>query len=982
MNSTISRRCANFVYPVLFVVSFLAVIPVHELFAQTASDTNEVKNVLIIYDDVSYDDGITSQKVIDNFSQIIDSHWYTETTYRTFDVVTADELQQADVVFVANALGVFIAQPIIDELRKNTQRPTVWFGQDALRGAELLFPDIKLNRSQEHVTSDKTDHVLYEGQYFSVFKKFFIAPTIINSDNHQFDIVGSIVGHENQRLGIDFYKVDNQHLFIPFDIPAYYSTTSYSIPILDLLHAPLGETRTGKEALIRLEDINPHTYRDPKPLVAAFTVLRDLQIPSHLAIFPRYINPTTQEELTIKPYSRFARVVRDEVTSGNAILVQHGYTHQYKNEISGLGFEFWDIEKGGPRDDDSPELSRSIVQNAQDGMRIADLPVPEIWETPHYIASDQSNAIFDDMYTYRYEHIPDVGALPFPAKINGTIYIPENLGFVFYDSDVQKIKENADHLSVFDSATMSFFWHPWRDTSELRDLLSYITERGYTFTDAYTLTDYLVQDVSQETSAYEMAVAVLQGSDKYWFFNIVIYFIFCFFLIGLYVYARNNILIRHYVKKLNCFNANVSGINVQDIFARHKKKMPHVAIFVPARNEGLVIENTLRRLSKLDYPKEHYSVVLITDEREHDDLPQEQWTITIARRVATQLHKDFGREFIHLIEVPEWYSGVFGSTEKTHEKSTKGRALNYALQVMQAKRTFDKVDFVGILDADGRLHHDVLKELASRHITHGYDIYQGPVFQLSNMAQVNIIGVMAGIELAIHHMTLLTSRLHKRKHMQFLAGTNYFIKKDLIAEIGGWDQHALVEDAELALRAYLEKRVIAGWLSVPELEQTPPNFSVYRKQRERWARGHYDLIGTVVRSRLELGEKIRICTDVIFAQFRFLIDLGVPIVALILLFAGAFGDLSSFFRYISIILILGTLFIWDTYGFAYRQIKPFIHTNQSLPNTFLLSIKLFFFFPFIMFLQSVPRAQAIFNYIRKNDGGWYKTVRTAEIVTE
>jgi cellulose synthase/poly-beta-1,6-N-acetylglucosamine synthase-like glycosyltransferase len=46
------------------------------------------------------------------------------------------------------------------------------------------------------------------------------------------------------------------------------------------------------------------------------------------------------------------------------------------------------------------------------------------------------------------------------------------------------------------------------------------------------------------------------------------------------------------------------------------KKIPYISILVPARNESVVIENTIHHLRNLDYPKDKFEIVVVTDEKE------------------------------------------------------------------------------------------------------------------------------------------------------------------------------------------------------------------------------------------------------------------------------------------------------------------------------------------------------------------------------
>lgn len=288
---------------------------------------------------------------------------------------------------------------------------------------------------------------------------------------------------------------------------------------------------------------------------------------------------------------------------------------------------------------------------------------------------------------------------------------------------------------------------------------------------------------------------------------------------------------------------------------------------------------------------------------------------------------------------------------------------------------------LGILDADGRLDKHVLKEIAYRRIKNNSKLLQGSVFQVSNYDQVSIVGVVAGLELAIHHLTELPTRMLHSK-VQFLAGTNYFIDKDLIKTVMGWDQNALVEDAELALRIYVEKKVIAEWILRPELEQSPENFRVYKKQRERWARGHLVLLRAIKDADITLREKITFYFKVFFSQFRFLTDLFLFALAIVLMFLGGFAYLSPFLRWLSIFLAIMSILIMDTYGFIYRRISNYIDPHMKRKQKILQSLKLLSYFPLLIVVQATPRMMALWNYAFGKEMGWYKTERTKEAAQE
>ena len=49
-----------------------------------------------------------------------------------------------------------------------------------------------------------------------------------------------------------------------------------------------------------------------------------------------------------------------------------------------------------------------------------------------------------------------------------------------------------------------------------------------------------------------------------------------------------------------------------------QEKLPFFSILVPARDEALVIANTIEHLAQLNYPKDSYEVLVITDEKSYE----------------------------------------------------------------------------------------------------------------------------------------------------------------------------------------------------------------------------------------------------------------------------------------------------------------------------------------------------------------------------
>lgn len=419
--------------------------------------------------------------------------------------------------------------------------------------------------------------------------------------------------------------------------------------------------------------------------------------------------------------------------------------------------------------------------------------------------------------------------------------------------------------------------------------------------------------------------------------------------------------------------------SVQALAEARGRELPRIVILVPARDEAAVIHNTLQRLSELDYPRDRFAVIVITDAREARD-DGHPTTREIAQGIATCWNAGLPAPFVHVVDVPEWYSGRFGNAERTFARSTKGRALNYALEYLEADPRLRTCDMLGVLDADGRMHRHALREVAHLVLARGERLVQGPVFQISNLPDVGLMGKAAGIELSIFHISTLSRQLQSgRDTARFLAGTNYFIDPRLMIEVGGWDDRALVEDAELGLRLYLQKRVRPAWLSCHEVEQTPPDCATYLRQRQRWALGHFQLLPVIARSNLSWWAKTRLRFKVLHSIFMCPFDVGLPIVSWVALGAGWSADVPAALRWVMLGLLVGSVFVWDYFGRGARMLSRYAPQPMGRAESWWLSLQFILAMPWLMALQAWPRIAAFCKYASGcYSQDWQKTTRTAE----
>ncbi len=422
---------------------------------------------------------------------------------------------------------------------------------------------------------------------------------------------------------------------------------------------------------------------------------------------------------------------------------------------------------------------------------------------------------------------------------------------------------------------------------------------------------------------------------------------------------------------------------LRDAAAEAGRPLIRFAILVPARGESRVIANTMIHLSTIHYDCRYLDVYVIADSREQA-IDGEPDTATIAMDWADRLNRSLGRPVFNVLQVPDDYDGRHLTAGAPSLASSKGRALNYALEHLQTVASLP--DLIGVLDADGRLHPDVLLEAGWRHLVHGSLVLQGPVFQISNLDRVDLFGVMAGIELSTYHLSCLAAQLRSsRLYPRFLAGTNYFICPHRLLAVGGWRSQALVEDADLGLRLFLDQRLRADWLPCAELEQTAPSLSVYLKQRHRWALGHLQLLPQIHQAPLHGFAKLRLYGQVL----RFLVSSPLTVLlpllgwALVLFQPPPFT--ASWPAVLSLLLFLLSLYTWDDFGRGLRLLNLQAPRPLSWWRVLATSLALMALMPCLMLVQLIPRLQALRDFLfsrraRLNQVAWYKTERSIEDV--
>ena len=259
--------------------------------------------------------------------------------------------------------------------------------------------------------------------------------------------------------------------------------------------------------------------------------------------------------------------------------------------------------------------------------------------------------------------------------------------------------------------------------------------------------------------------------------------------------------------------------------------LPPVSILVPARNEEMVIARTLDKILALDYPREKMEVIVVND-----------GSTDSTQSILEQYRRKDDRVIPLQLAPAETGRG-------------KAHALNAGF-----KKT--KYNYIAIYDADNNPEASSLKTLVRELMA---DQAAGAVigkFRTLNWKR-NILTRFINIETLSFQWILQAGRYRAFK-VSILPGTNFVIRREVVAACGGWDEAAITEDAELSVRIYQMGWKIKFVPNAVTWEQEPEKWSVWIRQRTRWVRGNNYVIRKFVKPALLMHNRF------LFMEFLYL----------------------------------------------------------------------------------------------------------------
>jgi len=245
---------------------------------------------------------------------------------------------------------------------------------------------------------------------------------------------------------------------------------------------------------------------------------------------------------------------------------------------------------------------------------------------------------------------------------------------------------------------------------------------------------------------------------------------------------------------------------------------PKVSIIVPVKNEEKVIERLLKGLVNLDYLQKE---IILIEDGSTDETPQ------ICRK---------------------WAENYPSLIKYIHNNTSNGKpsAIN-----MAAKEATGEI--IAVYDADTIIEPSTLSQIVPHFKDSVVAAVQGELRTIN--PDESVITRLA----VINDFVVNIQQLGKDKLNTFvpLLGTNQYIRRDILEEVGYWDSEALSEDTEISVRL-AKKGYKVKYVPGTTAVEAPAKLRVFISQRMKWLRGytqavtkHRDMLKTLNRRTLD-----------------------------------------------------------------------------------------------------------------------------------
>jgi glycosyltransferase XagB len=231
--------------------------------------------------------------------------------------------------------------------------------------------------------------------------------------------------------------------------------------------------------------------------------------------------------------------------------------------------------------------------------------------------------------------------------------------------------------------------------------------------------------------------------------------------------------------------------------------LPKISIMVPLLRESRIVARLIRRLDRLDYPRDKLEILLLLEDND-----------------PATAHALGGINLPLIFRVITVPSGTI---------RTKPRALNHGLSQCQG-------EIVGVYDAEDAPDTLQLRAVAAGFAAHGPQVacLQGRLDYFN--PRTNWLSRCFTIEYGAWWRVILPGYARMGLALP-LGGTTLFFRRSALQELGGWDAHNVTEDAELGLRL-ARRGYVTKLLDSTTHEEANCQILPWVTQRSRWIKGY------------------------------------------------------------------------------------------------------------------------------------------------
>lgn len=325
---------------------------------------------------------------------------------------------------------------------------------------------------------------------------------------------------------------------------------------------------------------------------------------------------------------------------------------------------------------------------------------------------------------------------------------------------------------------------------------------------------------------------------------IALYIVAIFFLVhGAYQLGKY-FIISSYIK--NKFSKDLATGKVE--------KLNYIFILAPVLHEEKTIRKFLTDLLHQDYPKDKYSVCIISTEKEYIK-PTFPNTIEIIDEIKKDLQFD-ELKILHL-HYPE-------------KSGYKAHQLNFAFSSLKKELGNEalKDSFFFSLDADSEVDRDTLLRLNST-IEDGIDVYQQPLLWFKNINAIKS-SIMQSFSFTqsffsiSYEIPMFIGRFFPLR-LKYFVGHGLCVRGSFLDKVGGYP--SIIEDVRLGrLSSFLNTKVKL----IPSfgVVETAKNISIYVKQSSIWFFGCGLFVSDYINAKKMKGGFITI-RDLIMVLYGF-----------------------------------------------------------------------------------------------------------------